>query len=147
MEQTFVMVKPDGTNRRLIGNIISRLEMKGLKLVGIKIMWVSRDLAEKHYAEHKGKGFYDSLIDYITSSPVVAMVWEGKSAVKVVRNLVGKTDPVEASPGTIRGDYGLDVGKNIVHASDSLESAEREISLYFNKEDIISWDILDHSFF
>jgi len=147
MEQTFVMVKPDGTNRRLIGNVISRLEMKGLKLVGIKIMWVSRDLAEKHYAEHKGKGFYDSLIDYITSSPVVAMVWEGKSAVKVVRNLVGKTDPVEASPGTIRGDYGLDVGKNIVHASDSLESAEREISLYFNKEEIISWNILDHSFF
>jgi nucleoside-diphosphate kinase len=147
MEQTFVMVKPDGTNRRLIGKVISRLEMKGLKLVGIKIMWVSKDLAEKHYAEHRGKGFYDSLIEYITSSPVVAMVWEGKSAVKVVRNIVGKTDPVEASPGTIRGDYGLDVGKNIVHASDSIESAEREISLYFNKNEIISWNIIDHSFF
>ena len=143
MERTFVMIKPDGVQRGLIGEIISRIERKGLKIVGMKMLRISQELAQKHYAEHRGKPFFDSLISYITSGPVVAMVVEGKEAVKVMRSLVGKTNPIEASPGTIRGDYAMDVGRNVIHASDSIESANREISLFFNEEEIIEYKKFD----
>ncbi len=143
MERTFVMIKPDGVQRGLIGEIISRIEKKGLKIVGMKMLRVSKDLAENHYAEHKGKDFFESLVDYITSSPVIAMVVEGRDAVKVMRSLVGKTNPLDASPGTIRGDFAMDVGRNIIHASDSLESAEREISLFFNEDEILEYKKVD----
>ncbi len=145
MEKTFVMVKPDGVQRGLVGEVISRLERKGLKIVAIKMLWIKRELAENHYAEHKDKPFFSSLVEYITSGPVVAMVVEGRNAVKVVRSLVGATNPVEAAVGTIRGDFGLDVGRNIVHASDSLQSAEREISLFFDESEIIDYDRIDES--
>ena len=145
MERTFVMVKPDGVKRGLIGEVIKRIERKGLKIVAMKMIEISRDLAERHYAEHREKPFFNNLIDYITSGPVVAMVVEGKEAVKVVRNLVGATNPVEASPGTIRGDFAMDIGRNVVHASDSLESAEREISLFFKEEEIVSYERADES--
>ncbi|WP_290899807.1 nucleoside-diphosphate kinase [Ferroglobus sp.] len=143
MERTFVMVKPDGVKRGLIGEVIKRIEQKGLKIVAMKMIEVSKELAEKHYAEHKEKPFFQNLISYITSGPVVAMVVEGKEAVKVMRNLVGKTNPIEASPGTIRGDFAMDIGRNVVHASDSIESAEREISLFFSKEEILSYERAD----
>jgi len=139
MERTFVMVKPDGVQRGLIGEVISRLERKGLKIVGMKMLWISRELGEMHYAEHREKPFFESLLAYITSGPVVAMVVEGKNAISVVRALVGKTNPADAEPGTIRGDYGMDVGRNIVHASDSPESARREVELFFSKEEIIDY--------
>lgn len=145
MEKTFVMVKPDGVQRGLVGEVISRLERKGLKIVAIKMLWIKRELAENHYAEHKDKPFFSSLVEYITSGPVVAMVVEGRNAVKVVRSLVGATNPVEAAVGTIRGDFGLDVGRNIVHASDSLQSAEREISLFFDENEIIDYERIDES--
>lgn len=140
MERTFVMVKPDGVQRGLIGEIISRLERKGLKIVAMKMLKISEEVAKKHYEEHKSKPFFHSLVSYITSGPVVAMVVEGKNAVKVVRKLVGATNPSEAEPGTIRGDFGLDVGRNVVHASDSLTSAEREINLFFSPEEILSYE-------
>ncbi len=143
MERTFVMIKPDAVQRGLIGEIISRLERKGLKIVAMKMLNVDRDLAERHYAEHRDKPFFQSLVDYITSGPVVAMVVEGKNAVKVVRTLVGATNPQEALPGTIRGDFGMDIGRNVIHASDSLESAEREISLFFKPEEIIEYRRID----
>lgn len=143
MERTFVMIKPDAVQRGLIGEIISRLERKGLKIVAMKMLNVDRDLAERHYAEHREKPFFQSLVDYITSGPVVAMVVEGKNAVKVVRTLVGATNPQEALPGTIRGDFGMDIGRNVIHASDSLESAEREISLFFKPEEIIEYRRID----
>ena len=143
MERTFVMVKPDGVQRGLIGKIISRLERKGLKIVAMKMMKIEESLAEEHYVEHKEKPFFKDLIGYITSGPVVAMVIEGKEAIKVVRDLVGKTNPREALPGTIRGDYGMDVGRNVIHASDSLESAKREINLFFKEEEIVSYSKTD----
>lgn len=143
MERTFVMVKPDGVQRGLVGEIISRLEKKGLKIVALKMLNIEDGLAREHYAEHVEKPFFQSLIEYITSGPVVAMVVEGKEAVKVVRTLVGATNPIEAQPGTIRGDYGLDIGRNVVHASDSLESAEREISLFFDAEEILEYPRMD----
>ncbi len=139
MERTFVMVKPDGVQRGLIGEVISRLERKGLKIVAMKMLWIQEELAREHYAEHAEKPFFQALVDYITSGPVVAMVVEGKEAVKVVRTLVGATNPVEASPGTIRGDFGMDIGRNVVHASDSLESAEREIYLFFDADEIVEY--------
>ncbi len=139
MERTFVMIKPDGVQRGLIGEVISRLERKGLKIVAMKMLWIQEETAREHYAEHSEKPFFQALVDYITSGPVVAMVVEGKEAVKVVRTLVGATNPVEASPGTIRGDFGMDIGRNVVHASDSLESAEREISLFFDAEEIFEY--------
>ena len=141
--KTFVMIKPDGVQRGLVGEVIKRIERKGLKIVAMKMMKVSEELASKHYAEHKEKPFFKSLLDYITSGPVVAMVVEGKDAVKVVRTLVGATNPIEALPGTIRGDYGMDIGRNVIHASDSLESAEREISLFFDEEEIIDYTRID----
>lgn len=137
------MVKPDGVHRGLVGEVIKRLESKGLKIAGIKMLQVSKDLAEEHYAEHSDKPFYNDLVNYITSSSVVAMVCEGKNAVSVVRTLVGATNPIEASPGTMRGDFGLDIGRNIVHASDSLQSAEREINLFFNEEEIFDYSRID----
>lgn len=143
MERTFVMVKPDGVQRGLVGEVVSRLERKGLKIVAMKMLWIPKEMAENHYAEHKEKPFFSALVDYITSGPVVAMVVEGKNAIKVVRTLVGATNPVEAAPGTIRGDFGLDVGRNVVHASDSPQSAEREISLFFSDDEIVSWEKAD----
>ncbi len=143
MERTFVMVKPDGVQRGLVGEVVRRLERKGLKIVAMKMLKIDKALAENHYAEHKGKPFFDGLISYITSGPVVAMVVEGKEAIKVVRKLVGATNPVEADPGTIRGDFGLDIGRNVVHASDSAESAKREISLFFSDEEILDYERSD----
>ncbi len=143
MERTFVMVKPDGVQRGLVGEVIGRLERKGLKIVAVKMLWIKRELAENHYAEHREKPFFQNLVEYITSSPVVAMVVEGKNAISVVRTLVGATNPAEASPGTIRGDFGLDVGRNVVHASDSPESAEREIKLFFSDDEIMSYEKAD----
>jgi len=143
MERTFVIVKPDGVQRGLIGEVIGRLERKGLKIVGLKTMWIQEEVAMEHYAEHAEKPFFRGLVDYITSGPVVVMVVEGKEAVRAVRNIVGATNPVEAAPGTIRGDFGLDIGRNVVHASDSLESAEREISLFFDGSELIDYTRAD----
>jgi len=140
VERTFVMVKPDGVQRGLVGEIISRLERKGLKIVAMKMLRISKELAQEHYAEHRAKPFFSSLVGYITSAPVVAMVVEGKNAVKVVRKLVGATNPSEAEPGTIRGDFGLDLGRNVVHASDSVMSADREIRLFFREEEILDYE-------
>ena len=139
MERTLVLIKPDGVQRGLIGEIIARFERRGLRLVGMKFMQISRELAARHYGEHEGKPFYAGLIDYITSGPVVAMVWEGQQAIRIVRDMMGSTRPVEAAPGTIRGDYALEVGRNIVHGSDGEESALREIDLFFKEEELISW--------
>ena len=133
------MLKPGVLNRRLVGEVISRLEKKGLKLVGLKLMNISPELAAKHYAEHKGKPFYDPLVDYITSGPVVAMVWQGDDCVTLVRKLAGSTKPEDAQPGTIRGDFCIHTTNNIIHASDSDESAAREISLFFKEEELIDW--------
>lgn len=140
MERTFVMVKPDGVQRGLVGEVILRLERRGLKLVAAKFMQVSRDLAETHYAIHKGKPFYEGLVDYITSSPVMAMVWEGPNVVQAVRQTMGATRPTEAAPGTIRHDFALEVGRNLTHASDSPENAMVEIDLWFSKMELVAWD-------
>ena len=140
MERTYLMVKPDGVQRGLCGEIVSRFEKKGLKLVGMKLMVIPKATAENHYGEHKGKKFYDSLISYITSGPVLAMVWEGENAVSICRNMMGKTNPAESAPGTIRGDYGMVTGLNIIHGSDSVESAEREIKIFFKPEELVSYD-------
>lgn len=140
MEKTFIMVKPDGVQRNLIGEIVSRFEKKGFTLVGAKLMAVSRELAEKHYAEHKERPFFGELVDFITSSPVFAMVWEGNNVIATARNMMGKTNPADAAPGTIRGDYATSVGMNIIHGSDSPESAEREINLWFSPEELVSFE-------
>jgi len=134
VERTFLMVKPDGVERGLIGEILSRFEKKGLTLVNAKLMNVSRDLAEQHYDELKDKPFFPELVDFITSGPVFAMAWEGNSAISTARKMMGKTNPIDADPGTIRADYALSVGMNIIHGSDSLENAERELSLWFGGE-------------
>ncbi|KNH22844.1 nucleoside diphosphate kinase [Priestia megaterium] len=136
MQKTFLMVKPDGVQRSIIGEVISRFEKKGFQLVGAKLMHISQELAETHYGEHKEKAFFGELVKFITSGPVFAMVWEGENVISVSRQMVGKTNPQEALPGTIRGDYGLIVDKNIIHGSDSPESAEREISLFFESEEL-----------
>lgn len=140
MEKTFLMVKPDGVQRNLIGEIVSRFENKGFQLVGAKLMMISQELAEKHYAEHKERPFFGELVNFITSSPVLAMVWEGDNVIATARQMMGATNPQEAAPGTIRGDYGVQVGQNIIHGSDSAESAEREIALFFNENEIVSYD-------
>ena len=140
MERTYLMVKPDGVQRGLCGEIVSRFEKKGLKLIAMKLMVIPKETAENHYGEHKGKKFYDSLISYITSGPVLAMVWEGENAVAICRNMMGKTNPAESAPGTIRGDYGMVTGLNIIHGSDSVESAEREIRIFFKPEELVSYD-------
>lgn len=139
VERTFAMVKPDGVQRGLAGEIVRRYEQRGLKVVGLKLMQVPRSMAEEHYAEHQGKRFYAGLVAYITSGPVVALVLEGKDAVKVVRAVNGATNPVDAAPGTIRGDHALDIGRNVVHGSDSVESAAREIGIYFSKDEIVDY--------
>jgi len=140
LEQTFVMVKPDGVQRGLVGEIVARLERRGLKLVGAKFMQVSQQLAAEHYAELKDKPFYPGLIGYITSAPVLAMAWEGKNAVGAVRQTLGATKPSEAAPGSIRHDYGMDVGRNLAHGSDSPENGAREVALWFKPEELVSWD-------
>lgn len=139
MEKTFVLVKPDGVQRGLIGEILSRLEKRGLKLVAAKFLQVPVSLAEKHYAIHKGKPFYDGLIKYITSAPVMAMIFEGPEAVALVRQTMGLTNPLKAEPGTIRHDFALRISRNLTHASDSPENAELEISLWFNSDEIVKW--------
>lgn len=136
MERTFLMIKPDGVQRNIVGEIITRLEKKGLKLVGGKFMTVSKELAETHYGEHADKPFYEGLVSFITSAPVFAMVVEGENVVEVTRNMIGKTNLTEAAPGTIRGDLGLTVGRNVIHGSDSPESAKREISLWFEPNEL-----------
>ncbi|HET7578555.1 MAG TPA: nucleoside-diphosphate kinase [Bacillales bacterium] len=140
MEQTFLMVKPDGVQRNLIGEIVSRFEKKGFKLAGAKLMAIPKDLAETHYAEHKERPFFGELVSFITSAPVFAMVWEGDGVIATARNIMGATNPQESAPGTIRGDYGVQVSQNIIHGSDSLESAEREIGLFFNQEELVSYE-------
>ncbi|KGK89479.1 nucleoside diphosphate kinase [Desulfosporosinus sp. HMP52] len=139
MERTFIMLKPDAVQRGLVGEVISRFEKKGFKLAGMKLIQVHRDLAEEHYVEHRGKGFFEPTVDYIMSSPVVAMVWEGKNAVALARELMGATNPASSNPGSIRGMYGMDISRNVIHGSDSLASAEREIALYFKPEELIDY--------
>ena len=141
VEKTFIMIKPDGIQREIAGEIISRFERKGLKLLGMKMMKLTREKAEKHYAEHVGKGFYDELISFITSGPVIASVWEGVNAVQIVRKVVGATSPDKAEPGTIRGDFVLCTSFNVVHASDSTETAKREITLFFDKSEIYNYSL------
>jgi Nucleoside diphosphate kinase len=143
LERTFVMIKPDGVQRGLVGEIISRFERRGLKIVGMKMLVVSDELAKKHYEEHAAKPFFPSLTSFIKSGPTVAMVVEGKDVVTVVRSMVGKTKPVESAPGTIRGDLALDTGRNVIHASDSPESAKREISLYFDNSQLATYARID----
>jgi len=142
-EKTFVMIKPDGVQRGLIGEIISRFEKKGLKIVAMKFVSVSRELAEKHYDVHKGKPFFKPTVKYITSSPVVAMILEGNNAIDVVRSMMGKTNPQDATIGTIRGDYGQFIGRNIVHGSDSPDTAEFEINIWFKSEEITNYTRID----
>jgi len=140
LERTFVMVKPDGVQRGLAGEIIKRFEQKGFKIVAMKLMRIDRALAERHYGEHREKPFFKDLVSFITSGPVVAMVIEGKDAVQGVRDMMGATNPLKAAPGTIRGTFGVDVGRNVVHGSDSPASAEREIGLFFKPEEIVEFD-------
>lgn len=140
MEKTLVLVKPDGVQRGLVGEVISRLERRGLRLAAARFMQVSQELAEQHYAVHKGKPFYDGLIRYITSAPVMAMVWEGPNAVAAVRQTMGATRPTEAAPGTLRHDFALEVGRNLTHASDSPENGEKEVALWFQPEELVSWE-------
>src|SRR6056297_4239197 len=145
-ERTFVMVKPDGVQRGLVGDIISRFEERGLKLVGAKFMQIDQDLAEDHYGEHEDKPFFDDLVDFITSGPVMAMVLEGQDAVSQVRTMMGETDPAESPPGTIRGDLGLDLGRNVVHGSDTEPgSNEREIELFFDEDELLDYERIDET--
>lgn len=139
MERTFVMVKPDGVQRGLIGDILARLERRGLRLVAAKFMSVGKALAEEHYAEHKGKSFYPGLVEYIMSGPVLAMVWEGPDAVAAIRQTMGSTRPTEAAPGTVRHDFGLEIGRNLTHASDKPETAGREVALWFKPDELVDW--------
>jgi nucleoside-diphosphate kinase len=139
MERTLVLVKPDGVQRGLIGKIISRFESRGLKLAGLKFIQMSDGLAARHYAVHEGKPFYDSLVSYIVSGPVVAMAWEGSNAISIARKTMGGTNPVDADPGTIRGDFGIEIGRNLVHGSDSAENAEYELGLFFETDELVTW--------
>ncbi len=137
MERTFVALKPDAVQRGLIGEIIGRFERKGFKLVGLKLLQVTRAMAEEHYGEHQGKPFFAGLVDFITSSPVVAMAWEGDNVVESVRKMMGATNPKESAPGTLRGDFAVDLGRNVVHGSDSPASAERELKIFFRPEELL----------
>ena len=139
MDRTLVLVKPDGVQRGLIGEIISRLERRGLKIVGMKLMQVSGELANRHYGEHEGKPFFAGLVGFITSGPIVAMAIEGNNVVRLVRTTVGATNPADSAPGTIRGDLGVDIGRNLIHGSDSDESAKRELSLFFNEGELLDY--------
>ncbi|MDE5411926.1 MULTISPECIES: nucleoside-diphosphate kinase [Alkalihalobacterium] len=140
MERTFLMVKPDGVQRNLVGEIVSRFEKKGYNLVGAKLMTVSKDLAETHYAEHKERPFFGELVDFITSGPVFAMVWEGEKVISTARTMMGATNPADAAPGTIRGDFAAQVAMNVIHGSDSPESAVREIGIFFKEEELNTYD-------
>ena len=140
MQRTLVLVKPDGVQRGLVGRIVARLEQRGLKLVAMKMMRISPELAGRHYAEHRGKPFYDGLIAFITSGPVVAMIWEGREAVTVVRSVMGSTDPLKAAPGTIRGDLALDLGMNLIHGSYSVDRAESEMALFFSADELHDYE-------
>jgi len=140
LERTYVMVKPDGVQRNLVGEIITRFERKGYRIAAMKLLRINRAMAEQHYAEHVGKPFFPGLVDYITSGPVVAMVLEGKDAVAGARKMMGATNPKEAAPGTIRGDFGLDIGRNVIHGADSVESARREMAIYFTPEEILQYE-------
>ena len=144
IQKSFVMMKPDAVQRRLMGKILSRFEEKGLQIVAVKLMQIDEELAKTHYGEHAEKPFFPSLVEYITSSPSLAMVIEGEEAITTIRKLVGATNPLEADLGTIRGDYGMDTGRNIIHASDSPTSAEREIGLFFNEDEICDYQIVDN---
>ena len=139
MERSLVLVKPDGVQRALIGEVISRLERRGLRLVAAKFMRVSRELADTHYAIHQGKPFYDGLISYITSAPVMAMAWEGPNAVAAIRQTMGATRPTEAAPGSLRHDFALEVGRNLTHASDTPENGASEVALWFRQEELVNW--------
>ena len=138
VERTLVLVKPNGVTRGLVGEVIGRLERRGFVLAGLKLVQVTKELAEEHYEEHSEKPFFEGLVSFLTSAPVVAMAVEGVSAVQVVRDMMGATDPTKAAPGTIRGDFALEIGENVVHGSDSVESARREIALYFTPEELLS---------
>jgi len=139
LERTFLAIKPDGVQRGLVGEIISRFEAKGFTLVGLKFMQVSRELAEQHYGVHREKPFFAGLVEFITSGPVVAMVWEGDGVIAAARKMIGTTNPLNAEPGTIRGDFGVDIGRNIIHGSDAPETATQEVSLWFKDEELVSW--------
>jgi nucleoside-diphosphate kinase len=139
LERTFIAVKPDGVQRGLVGEIIRRFESKGFTLVGLKQLSVSRELAEQHYDVHKERPFFPGLVDFITSGPVVAMVWEGDGVIASARKMIGATNPLTAEPGTIRGDFGVSIGRNIIHGSDASETAQREISLWFKDDELVSW--------
>ncbi|XP_040013324.1 nucleoside diphosphate kinase, mitochondrial isoform X2 [Xiphias gladius] len=144
-ERTLIAVKPDGVQRRLVGQIIQRFEQRGFKLVGLKMLQVSEDLLSQHYCELRTKPFYPSLLGYMTSGPVVVMVWEGQNIVQTSRTMVGHTNPAEAQAGTVRGDFSIHVSRNVVHASDSLEGAQREIQLWFQGKELLNWDCCDQS--
>ncbi|NCQ94161.1 MAG: nucleoside-diphosphate kinase [Microcystis wesenbergii Mw_QC_S_20081001_S30D] len=139
MERTFLMIKPDGVQRNLVGEIIQRFEAKGFTLVGLKMMQVSSELAEKHYAVHQERPFFRSLVDFITSSPVVAMVWQGEGVIASARKIIGATNPLNAEPGTIRGDFGISVGRNLIHGSDGPDTAKDEVSLWFSDAELANW--------
>jgi nucleoside-diphosphate kinase len=145
MERTYVMVKPDAVQRGLIGEIISRIERRGLKVVALRMNTLTREKAVEHYAEHREKPFFEDLINFITSGPSVSMVVEGANAIKIMRTLNGATNPQEAAPGTIRGDFALDTGRNVVHASDSRESARREIAIHFNDDELADYARIDEA--
>mgnify|MGYP001247366600 CR=1 FL=1 len=140
MERTFLMVKPDGVQRGLIGEIVRRFEQKGFQLIAAKLIKVTREQAEAHYAEHKGKPFYEELVDFITSGPVFAMVWQGDQVIALSRTMMGKTNALDAAPGTIRGDFAVHTGMNLIHGSDSPESAAREIANFFKPEELVEYD-------
>lgn len=139
MERTFLAIKPDGVQRGLVGEIISRFEAKGFTLVGLRFMSVSRALAEQHYDVHREKPFFSGLVEFITSGPVVAMVWEGDGVVAAARKMIGATNPLTSEPGTIRGDFGVNIGRNIIHGSDAVDTAAREIALWFKEEELVNW--------
>ena len=140
MERSLVLLKPDAVQRGLVGEVISRLERRGLKLAAAKLMSVSEELAHRHYGEHVGKAFFDGLVSFITSSPIMALVIEGEDAVALVRNTMGETDPQNAAPGTVRGDLAVSIGRNLIHGSDSTESAVREIGLFFSEAEILDYE-------
>src|SRR5262245_26093806 len=143
MQRTLILLKPDCVQRRLVGKITRRFEQKGLRLAGLKLVQASRDLAEKHYAVHQGKPFYDSLLEFLTSGPTVAMVWEGREAVAVARSLMGPTDGTKAPPATIRGDFALSVQNNLIHGSDSAANAATEVALWFRPDELVNWQPAD----
>lgn len=145
MQRSLILFKPDCVHRRLVGTVLQRFEQKGLRLVGLKLVQASRALAEKHYAVHQGKPFYESLLSFLTSGPTLALVWEGREAVTVARNLIGATDGAKAAPGTIRGDYGISVQNNLIHGSDSPENAAAEIALWFRPDELVDYKPVDQA--